>query len=94
MKIKQIHIVGFKSFMEKIEIPFPVGISAIVGPNGCGKSNIVDAVRWAMGEQSAKQLRGRNMEDVICNGSGDYKPLGMAEVSLVFENGTGRCHNC
>jgi len=89
MKIKQIRIVGFKSFMEKIEIPFPGGISAIVGPNGCGKSNIVDAVRWAMGEQSAKQLRGRNMEDVICNGSGEYKPLGMAEVSLVFENGNG-----
>ncbi len=89
MKIKQISIVGFKSFMEKVEVSFPVGISAIVGPNGCGKSNIVDAVRWAMGEQSAKQLRGRAMEDVICNGAGDYKPLGMAEVSLIFENGDG-----
>ncbi|MGD9038130.1 MAG: chromosome segregation protein SMC [Desulfobacteraceae bacterium] len=89
MKIKQIRILGFKSFMDKIDISFPMGISAIVGPNGCGKSNIVDAVRWAMGEQSAKQLRGRNMEDIICNGSGDYKPLGMAEVSLVFENGDG-----
>jgi len=89
MKIKQICIVGFKSFMDRIEISFPLGISAIVGPNGCGKSNIVDAVRWAMGEQSARQLRGRNMEDIICNGSGDYKPLGMAEVSVVFENGNG-----
>jgi chromosome segregation protein len=87
MRIKNISITGFKSFMDRLEIPLPWGISAIVGPNGCGKSNIVDAVRWAMGEQSAKQLRGRNMEDVICNGADDYKPLGMAEVSIVFENG-------
>ncbi|UCF57296.1 MAG: AAA family ATPase, partial [Deltaproteobacteria bacterium] len=90
MKIKHISIMGFKSFMDRLEIPFAMGISAIVGPNGCGKSNIVDAVRWAMGEQSAKQLRGRNMEDVICNGTDDYKPLGMAEVSIIFENGDGR----
>ncbi len=89
MKIKHVSIVGFKSFMDRIEISFPMGISAIVGPNGCGKSNIVDAVRWAMGEQSAKQLRGRNMEDIICNGAGEYKALGMAEVSLILENGDG-----
>ena len=87
MRIKNISITGFKSFMDRLEIPFPLGISAIVGPNGCGKSNIVDAVRWALGEQSAKQLRGRNMEDVICNGADSHKPLGMAEVSILFENG-------
>jgi chromosome segregation protein len=87
MRIKNISITGFKSFMDRLEIPFPWGISAIVGPNGCGKSNIVDAVRWALGEQSAKQLRGRHMEDVICNGADSHKPLGMAEVSILFENG-------
>lgn len=89
MRIKKLSVVGFKSFMDKTEIPFPLGISAVVGPNGCGKSNIVDAIRWAMGEQSAKQLRGRQMEDVIFNGAGEYKPLGMAEVSIVLENGDG-----
>jgi len=89
MKISRLSIIGFKSFMDKLEISFPIGISAIVGPNGCGKSNIVDAIRWAMGEQSAKQLRGRQMEDVIFSGAGDYKPFGMAEVSLIFENGDG-----
>ncbi len=89
MKIKRLSIMGFKSFKDKVDIPFPGGISAVVGPNGCGKSNIADAIRWAMGEQSARQLRGRNMEDVIFSGAGDFKPLGMAEVSLVFENGNG-----
>jgi len=89
MKIKKLSIIGFKSFMDKLEIGLPMGISAIVGPNGCGKSNIVDAIRWAMGEQSAKLLRGRQMEDVIFNGAGDSKPLGMAEVSVIFENGDG-----
>ncbi len=89
MRIKKLSVVGFKSFMDRTEIPFPLGISAVVGPNGCGKSNIVDAIRWAMGEQSAKQLRGRQMEDVIFNGAGEYKPLGMAEVSIVLENGDG-----
>ncbi|MBN2418629.1 MAG: chromosome segregation protein SMC [Deltaproteobacteria bacterium] len=89
MKIKRLSIMGFKSFKDKVDIPFPGGISAVVGPNGCGKSNIVDAIRWAMGEQSAKSLRGRNMEDIIFSGAGDFKPLGMAEVSLVLENGNG-----
>jgi len=89
MKIKQISIHGFKSFLERLEINFPTGISGVVGPNGCGKSNVVDAIRWCMGEQSPKLLRGRKMEDVIFSGAGNSKPLGMAEVSLLFENGTG-----
>src|SRR4030043_1785669 len=89
MKIKKVSIVGFKSFLDRLDILFPVGLSAIVGPNGCGKSNIVDAIRWAMGEQSAKILRGRQMEDVIFNGSEQSKPLGMAGGSILFENGNG-----
>ncbi len=89
MKIKKVSILGFKSFMEKLDITFSNGISGVVGPNGCGKSNIVDAIRWCMGEQSPKQLRGRKMEDVIFSGAGNHKPLGMAEVSLLFENGDG-----
>ena len=89
MKIKKVSILGFKSFMEKLDIAFPQGISGVVGPNGCGKSNVVDAIRWGMGEQSPKQLRGRKMEDVIFNGAGSHKPLGMAEVSILFENGDG-----
>jgi chromosome segregation protein len=87
MKIKRLSILGFKSFMERLEIAFPMGISGVVGPNGCGKSNIVDAIRWCLGEQSPKQLRGRRMEDIIFNGAGDQRPMGMAEVSIVFENG-------
>jgi chromosome segregation protein len=89
MRIKKIYMTGFKSFMDRLEVGFPSGLSAIVGPNGCGKSNIVDAIRWAMGEQSAKLLRGRQMEDVIFGGADEFKPLGMAEVSITFENGNG-----
>ncbi len=89
MKIKKLSLLGFKSFMDRVEITFPSGISGIVGPNGCGKSNIVDAIRWCMGEQSPKQLRGRKMEDIIFGGAEQHKPLGMAEVSLTFENGDG-----
>ncbi len=84
MRIKRIDVVGFKSFSEKTSLAFPPGVSAIVGPNGCGKSNVVDAIRWAMGEQSAQRLRGRGMEDVIFSGSESRKPLGMAEVSVTF----------
>ena len=86
MRLKKLSILGFKSFMDRAQISFPEGISAIVGPNGCGKSNIVDAIRWCMGEQSPKKLRGRSMEDVIFNGAGDHKPLGMAEVTIVLDN--------
>jgi chromosome segregation protein len=89
MKIKTVEIFGFKSFFEKTSLSFLPGITALVGPNGCGKSNIVDAIRWALGEQSAKNLRGNLMEDVIFNGSRNKKPLGMAEVSLTFFNENG-----
>jgi chromosome segregation protein len=90
MKIKRIDILGFKSFVDTTTLDFPPGITAIVGPNGCGKSNIVDAIRWVMGEQSARNLRGRQMEDIIFGGSESRKPLGMAEVSLAFATDDGR----
>jgi len=86
MKIKKLSIQGFKSFMDKLDIQISPGISAFVGPNGCGKSNIVDAIRWVMGEQSPKQLRGRQMEDLIFSGTGPLKALSMAEVALTFED--------
>jgi chromosome segregation protein len=90
MKIKRLEISGFKSFAEKTVLDFQQNVTAVVGPNGCGKSNIVDAIRWCMGEQSAKNLRGKSMEDVIFVGSDNRKPLGMAEVSLIFSTEDGR----
>ena len=90
MKIKRLDIVGFKSFVDKTTLDFQRNVTAVVGPNGCGKSNIVDAIRWVMGEQSPRNLRGKNMEDVIFGGSESRKALGMAEVSLVFSTEDGR----
>ena len=86
MHLKKIELHGFKSFADRSVIEFQPGITGIVGPNGCGKSNISDAVRWVLGEQSVKSLRGANMSDVIFNGSEDRKPQNVAEVSLVFDN--------
>lgn len=89
MKLKKLEISGFKSFVDKTAISFPEGISAIVGPNGCGKSNVVDAIRWVMGEQSVKQLRGKSMEDIIFSGAQSKAPVNLAEVSLTLINDNG-----
>ena len=86
MRLKHIKLVGFKSFVDPTTVTFPSSLCAIVGPNGCGKSNVIDAVRWVMGESSAKNLRGEAMTDVIFNGSGGRKPLGQCSVELVFDN--------
>ena len=89
MKLKKLEIQGFKSFQDKAAITFPAGISAVVGPNGCGKSNVIDAIRWVMGEQSVKKLRGKSMEDVIFAGANGKAPLNMAEVALTLKNDNG-----
>ena len=86
MYLKRLELQGFKSFADKTIISFDDPITGVVGPNGCGKSNISDAVRWVLGEQSAKQMRGVKMYDVIFSGSADRRPLNMAEVTLVFDN--------
>jgi len=90
MKLEKIKLSGFKSFVDPTTIPISGNLTAIVGPNGCGKSNIIDAVRWVMGESSAKHLRGGNMADVIFNGSSGRKPVSMASVELVFDNNRWR----
>ncbi|MFA6134747.1 MAG: chromosome segregation protein SMC [Phycisphaerae bacterium] len=89
MKLKKLIVSGFKSFADRVEFEFDDGISCIVGPNGCGKSNVVDAIKWVLGEQSAKSLRGSEMMDVIFNGSSARRPAGHAEVTLVFDNSSG-----
>src|SRR2546427_3878251 len=89
MRLSRLELSGFKSFAGLVELPFDQGVTAIVGPNGCGKSNISDAVRWVLGEQSPRLLRGGKMEDVIFQGSTGRRPVNVAEVSLVFDNSDG-----
>ncbi|MEH6550906.1 MAG: chromosome segregation protein SMC [Pseudomonadales bacterium] len=89
MRLKSIKLAGFKSFVDPTSVNFPTNMSAVVGPNGCGKSNIIDAVRWVMGESSAKNLRGEHMTDVIFNGSNSRKPVGHATIELIFDNTDG-----
>jgi chromosome segregation protein len=91
MKLKMLEVCGFKSFVDRTVVRFDHDVTGIVGPNGCGKSNIVDAMRWAMGEQSAKHLRGKHMDDVIFNGSEARGPHSFAEVTLTFDNDSGSC---
>ena len=89
LRLKRVEIAGFKSFVDKVDLAFPGSVTAVVGPNGCGKSNISDAVAWALGEQSARVLRGEKMDDVIFNGSARRRPLGMAEVILTLSASNG-----
>ncbi len=90
MRLEKIKIAGFKSFVDPTTVLVPSNLVGVIGPNGCGKSNVIDAVRWVMGESSAKMLRGESMADVIFNGSTSRKPVGMATVELVFDNADGR----
>src|SRR5678816_2322455 len=89
MFLHRLELQGFKSFADKTQVLFGGGVTGVIGPNGCGKTNVSDAIRWVLGEQSAKQLRGDTMEDVIFNGSPSRKPIGMAEVHLTFRNDRG-----
>ena len=89
MRLEKIKLAGFKSFVDPTTVLFPSNLVGIVGPNGCGKSNVIDAVRWVMGESSAKMLRGESMADVIFNGSSSRKPVGTATIELVFDNADG-----
>ena len=89
MYLSKLEIFGFKSFAQKINMAFDAGITGIVGPNGCGKTNVVDALRWVLGEQRPTTLRSDKMEDVIFNGTKSRKPLNVAEVSVSIENSKG-----
>ena len=86
MLLKRLEMVGFKSFAERTAVDFVPGVTAVVGPNGSGKSNVTDAIRWVLGEQSAKSLRGGKMEDIIFAGSDSRKPLNFAEVAITLDN--------
>ena len=86
MRLSKIKLAGFKSFVDPTNIEIPSNLVGVVGPNGCGKSNVIDAVRWVMGESSAKHLRGDSMADVIFNGSASRKPVGTASIELFFDN--------
>src|SRR5690242_6854068 len=90
MRLTKIKLAGFKSFVDPTQVSFPSNLTGVVGPNGCGKSNVIDAVRWVMGELSAKHLRGDNMADVVFNGSAARKPVGTASVELIFDNADGK----
>jgi chromosome segregation protein len=90
MRLEKIKLAGFKSFVDPTTVPIPSNLVGVVGPNGCGKSNVIDAVRWVMGESSAKMLRGESMADVIFNGSSSRKPVGSATIELLFDNSEGR----
>jgi chromosome segregation protein len=90
LRLTHIKLAGFKSFVDPVHIPVPGQLVGVVGPNGCGKSNVIDAVRWVLGESSAKQLRGENMQDVIFNGSAERKPVSRASVELIFDNSMGK----
>ena len=86
MRLSKIKLSGFKSFVDPTSITFPSNLVGVVGPNGCGKSNVIDAVRWVMGESSASRLRGDSITDVIFKGSSSRKPIGSASVELLFDN--------
>ena len=90
MRLKHIHLAGFKSFVDPVTIPAPARLTGVVGPNGCGKSNVIDAVRWVLGESKARELRGESMQDVIFNGSANRKPASRASVEMLFDNSEGR----
>jgi len=90
MRLRKLKLAGFKSFVDPTTVHLPSDLIGVVGPNGCGKSNVIDAVRWVMGETSAKQLRGDSMADVVFNGSNTRKPVGQASVELVFDNSEGK----
>jgi chromosome segregation protein len=88
--LKTLDLFGFKSFAHKLSLEFGPGMTCVVGPNGCGKTNIADAIRWVLGEQSPSELRGASMADVIFNGTKQRRRLGMAEVSLTIDASSGR----